>query len=290
MAATPPEGAGLGGGQPSRTAMLAALGRGLHRFHYEPPWIFDDPYAVPLVGPGWPDMHAALVSVVGEDFARRLYAMGTARARYTEDRLPGVFEQYVILGAGLDSFAWRRPDLMRNLRVFEVDHPATQEWKRARIAALGLPLDGAVTFAPIDFQSATLHEGLSAAGFDWSRPALFSCLGVTVYLPLEAVEATLRTIAGGAPGSEVVLSYVPPRDHLEGADAAIGEILVQFAARLGEPIQTVLPPADAEALVRRCGLTPVEDVGASDLHKRYWSNRPDDLTICGFERYLVAAT
>ena len=116
---------------------------------------------------------------------------------------------------GWTPFTWRRPYLLRSLRVFEVDHPVSQDYKRERIAALGLPESDALAWAPVDFERETLRDGLTRAGFDWSRPACFSWLGVTMYLTIEAVEATLRTIAECAPGSEVVFSYGRTDEHLD---------------------------------------------------------------------------
>src|SRR5215472_16931802 len=130
------------------------------------------------------------------------------RSRYAEDRLVGgEFTQYVNLGAGLDSFAWRRPDLLSSLRVFEVDHPASQAWKLERARDLALPLSDSQVFVPADFEAEPLQDALHTAGFDWRHPALFSWTGVAPYLTAQAIESTLRTIAGVAAGSEVVFSY-----------------------------------------------------------------------------------
>ena len=128
-------------GEPSRTAIMAATARGLHRLEAATPWVFDDFLALVLVGPSWPEVRAELVAAVSEPLFRATSTMTVTRARYTEDRLAaGRFDQYVLLGAGLDTFAWRRPDaLAAGLRVFEVDHPASQAWKLARVEELGLP-------------------------------------------------------------------------------------------------------------------------------------------------------
>jgi methyltransferase (TIGR00027 family) len=134
--------------------MSAAVARGTHRLWDEPPWIFDDPFALILVGPWWEDIAAA----------------SRALARYPEERLlEGDYSRYVVLGAGLDSFAWRRPDVCRGVRVFEVDHPATQAWKRDRVANLALPIGGQHLFVSVDFQTEALDDCLDSAGFDWSR-------------------------------------------------------------------------------------------------------------------------
>ena len=124
--------------------------------------------------------------------------------------------QYVMLGAGLDSFAWRRPDLLGQLRVFEVDHPASQAWKLQRVDDLGLPTHEHHVFVAVDFEVQSLRDGLDAAGFDWSQPTMFSWLGVIVYLTMDAVESTLRTVAECRSGSEVVFEYVLTEEFVPG--------------------------------------------------------------------------
>lgn len=162
---------------PSRTAMLAAITRGLHRQAEQRPWILDDPFALILVGPTWPAMAEQLTTLFPERILRKTSAGIAMRSRFAEDRLTeGRFAQYVMLGAGLDSFVWRHPDLVRSLRIFEVDHPASQAWKRERIAELGLPTYDSHAFAAVDFEVESLRDGLDAAGFDWEQPTLFSWL------------------------------------------------------------------------------------------------------------------
>jgi methyltransferase (TIGR00027 family) len=269
--------------------MMTATIRGVHRQEHSRPWVLDDPYALPLVGPAWSELHAVLGQVVREPVLRRAIAQIVARSRYAEDRLNDSFTQYVILGAGLDSFAWRRPDLLSSLRVFEVDHPATQVWKQERVAALALPTSDRHVFAPIDFGTATLREGLSAAGFDWAQPTLYSWLGVTGYLTLDAVEATLRAVASGAGGSEIVMGYLGTPPFLDELGAEFLAVLTGLAAQSGEPVDTFLSPSEAEALVERCGLSVVENLDSEDLRQRYFAARPDRLTPLKFERYLTAA-
>src|SRR5262249_39586542 len=139
--------------QPSRSAMSTAVARATHRLWAEPPWIFDDPFALILVGAGWENFAAASRGLARSPVVRQGHAGVLVRSRYPEDRLTeGQYSQYVILGAGLDSFAWRRPDLRGSLRVFEVDHPATQAWKHERIATLALPISEGHVFVPVDFE------------------------------------------------------------------------------------------------------------------------------------------
>lgn len=276
--------------EPSRTAKLAALARGQHRLLHGPPWIFDDPFALPLVGPGWQELYAAISALFREPVREQVIGfVGCARPRYAEDRLAaGTFDQYVMLGAGLDSFAWRRPDALGTLRVFEVDHPATQAWKQERAAVLALPAGDGHVFAPTDFETQTLRDGLDASGFDWSAPTLFSWLGVTAYLTVDAIEATLRVVAGSAAGSEIVLSYAvtdPFRDEIGEEFRATME---KVAADSGEPLLTFLSPTDAEELVGRCGFEVVDHPDRSMLHERYFAGREDDLTPYTAERVLTA--
>ena len=277
--------------EPSRTAMMSATCRGAHRLHDAAPWVFDDPFALSLVGPAWPEILGAMATRFSEPMLRQATASMVNRSRYAEDRLlAGAFAQYVILGAGLDSFAWRRPDVLRALRVYEVDHPATQAWKRERAEALALPTSDEHVFAPVDFESETLRHGLDAAGFDWSRPTLFSWLGVTQYLTTDAIRATLRTVAGSAPGSEIVFTYVPPPPFLDELGLEFIEVVSNVAGERGEPFRTFLSPADARTLVEEHGDLEIrEDLSRDDLHGRYFSDRSDGLTPYTAQRFVAAA-
>jgi methyltransferase (TIGR00027 family) len=277
-------------GEPSRTAMMAATARGLHRLEAAAPWVFDDFLALVLVGPAWRDVRAELVAALTEPLLRTCGTMTVARARCTEERLASTaFDQYVLLGAGLDSFAWRRPDaLARGLRVFEVDHPASQAWKLARVAELGLPASDRHVFVPVDFEVETFAVGLDRAGFDWSAPTLFSWLGVLPYLTVEAIEGTLRSIAKCAPGSEIALTYLIDRRLMEDVGREFYERFNRLATGVGEPLQTVLTPAEAEALVRRCGLEVVDHPTRDDVNARYFTGRSDDLSAITFEQFLTA--
>ena len=159
--------------------MLAAVARGLLRMEAMPPWVLDDAFALVLVGPAWQELRKGLISLFPTEVVREVLAAVCTRSRYAEDRLAaGAFAQYVILGAGLDSFAWRRPDLLRSLRVFEVDHPASQAWKLERVSDLALPLSDSQVFVPVDFEAESLQDALRTAGFDWDQRALFSWTGV----------------------------------------------------------------------------------------------------------------
>jgi methyltransferase (TIGR00027 family) len=278
-------------GEPSRTAMMAATVRGLHRLEEATPWVFDDFLALVIVGPAWPDLRAQLSAALSEPILRVVSTMSATRARYTEERLAGGgFEQYVLLGAGLDSFAWRRPDaLAKGLRVFEVDHPASQAWKLARVEDLGLPSNERHQFVPVDFEVETFDVGLDRAGFDRSGRTLFSWLGVLPYLTVEAIEATLRSFSKNSPGSEIALSYLIAPALMEDVGRVFHARWLDVAEKVGEPIQTALTPVEAEDLVRRCGLDVVDHPTRDDMQRRYFAGRADDLAPITFEQLMTAA-
>lgn len=270
--------------------MMAATARGLHRLEVAPPWILDDQLALVLVGPAWPDVRAELVDALSEPLLRTTGTMTVVRARYTEDRLAGGgFEQYVLLGAGLDSFGWRRPDaLAAGLRLFEVDHPASQAWKLGRVAELGLPSSDRHLFVPVDFEAETVADGLDRVGFDWSQRTLFSWLGVVPYLTVDAIEATLRSLAKSAPGSQIVVSYLIAEPFMEDTGRAMLDRFGRLAAGVGEPFHTAFTPEEAEACVRRCGLEVVDHPTRDDVEARYFAGRSDGLTPITFEQLLTA--
>src|SRR5215467_10958119 len=210
-------------GQPSATAILSAIHRASHLLLDETPTIFQDYWALRLSGV---EHETALRDILGAaeaeiarrstpEFAQTMLrytrAFVTMRQRYTEDALAQALArgvgQYVILGAGLASFAYRRPDLAAVVRVFEVDHPATQQWKRTRLQELDVVLPSNLTFVPLDFEQHTLAEELRACGHQPELPTFFSWLGVTAYLTDEAVFETLRYVASLAPESEIVFEY-----------------------------------------------------------------------------------
>jgi methyltransferase (TIGR00027 family) len=185
--------------------------------------------------------------------------------------------------------AWRRPDLLRRTRVIEVDHPASQAWKLERVRALGLAVDAAHVFAPVDFEVQSLREGLDAAGFDWDRPALFSWLGVTMYLTVDAIMATLSTIADCAPGSEVVLTYGARGDALDEDGRRFVALLRPVAAASGEPLVGRRSTPGVVELVGRSGLRIVDQPDRAEVVARYFADRTDDLVPYSAECLLTAA-
>ena len=264
--------------EPSRTAMMTAVWRGSLRLDCEPPWVLDDPFGLLLVRPAWGETRAQLWTMFGAAINRESCAYHCLRSRYTEDRLAqGSFEQYVILGAGLDSFVWRHPDLLRFLKVFEVDHPATQAWKLERVADLALPQNDAHVYVPIDFETESLRHGLNGAGFDLTKRTMFSWLGVTPYLTSDAIEATLRIIVSAGSGSEVVFDYAVDHSLLDDNGRKFHEIFLPLAADSGEPVQETWTVTGIEGLIARCGLHIADHPTREETIQQYFAGRHNGL-------------
>jgi methyltransferase (TIGR00027 family) len=239
--------------------------------------VFADPLAVPVLG-------AAPAEVFGDEIdlprTRGMRFLIAARSRFAEESLAAAVgrgvRQYVLLGAGLDTFAHRNPFADAGLRVFEVDHPATQGWKRTRLAEAGLTPPASLTFAPVDFERQTLAGGLAAAGFDAARPAFFAWLGVVIYLTREAVIETLRLIASLPAGSEVVFDYGVPRTASPPEQRAYDARREARLAARGEPWITRFAPLEIAAELKRLGFDELEDLGPAEMARRYLGvDRPD---------------
>lgn len=213
-----------------------------------------------------------------------------ARSRYSEDRATsGAFGQYVLVGAGLESFGWRRSDLLGALDVIEIDHPATQDWKRARASELGLHEHPNHIFVPVDLEREPLSTALERAGCDPCVQACLSWLGVTQYLSRDAITSTLGTVAATcAPGSEIVLTYVLTEPYLDEVGALCLQRNRALAAATGEDWQTLLAPEEAAALVEGAGLQVRENLLSHDVHQRYFTGRADGLTPYTLLGYLSA--
>ena len=275
----------------SATATGVAVARGAHRCCDHAPWVLDDPFALQLAGPRWAEIQSASEAAFPEAALRQSRASVVARSRYAEDRLvSGGFRQYVILGAGLDSFAWRRADLIGWLRLFEVDHPASQSWKRDRITELNLPVRDGHVFAPVDFETEPLRDALTRAGLDWSQPVFFSWLGVLIYLTPEAITATLNTVSRSGAGSEIVLSYDAPDAFLDDTAREMVKIEARQLAAVGEPYRTRMSPAQAETLIESAGLEVAEHLAPQALYDRYFTERSDGLRPSTAERLIAART
>ena len=259
-------------GKPSRTALGAAGHRAAHQV-LEGGRIFRDPLALRILGAG----AEAAVQAAWEDPSRRgLRLFIAVRSRFAEDALAASgLDQVVVLGAGLDTFACRaeRP----GLRVFEVDHPETQAWKRRLLAGAGIPEPPCLTFAPVDFEQGTLQDGLARAGFDPARPAFFAWLGVVPYLTGEAVNGTLGFIAGLPEGTRVVFDYGNPPGPVPDAYSLAREDLAGRVAALGEAIRTHFETAALHAQLSALGFREIEDLGPAQIRDRYFPGRGGDL-------------
>ena len=276
---------------PSRTAVLTAAARALHR-EEPPPWVLDDGLALALAG----DDGRALADRLRAELTPQALLGFTrwccVRARLPEDTVAAAAAegvgQYVILGAGLDSFAYRRGDLLDRVRVFEVDHPASQAWKRSRLDALGVSPPPNLVFAPVDFEHQTLGAGLAAAGFDVRVPAVFSWIGVTLYLTPEAIRATLATVAACAAGTRIVLTYNRPLSALGTLGRETDTVIAGIAGAMGEPVISRFEPDEIERLLREVGFTDVADFGPEEAVRTYFAGR-QDVRFGGAQRLVVAA-
>ena len=274
---------------PSQTAQTAAAARAAHLIVDGEPVIFADHLAAALLGERADEFisyHRAHGTHLVLSSAR---AQVLCRSRFTETHLAacarGGTTQYVILGAGLDSFAYRAGAAHGGpARVFEVDHPGTQQWKRDHLGAAGIPVPDSVTFVPVDFERDSLAGLLNQAGFDPSRPALVSWLGVTMYLTEDAISQTLTEIGGFAPGTQLIADYMLPADLRDEAGNTYADLVAPAAAERGEPWLTFLAPDGMSALLEGHGFGAVEHVRQRDsipatLWKRTDSLRPAGLSV-----------
>ena len=264
--------------QASKTALGAATLRAVHQL-LDQPRIFTDPLAFKVIGA---EAEAALRADLSPHLPpdrRAQRANIAARSRFAEDELAKAvatgMRQYVLLGAGLDTFACRNPHEAAGLRVFEVDHPATQAWKRRQLATAGLRLPQSLIFASVDFERQTLAEGLAAAGFDATKPAFFSWLGVTTYLTREAVMQTLGFVAALAPGTSIVFTYSTSPEKLAPAQRAIFAARAERVAAIGEPWRSFFEPAELARDLAALGFSAIEDLGPAEIHARYFAGRSD---------------
>jgi methyltransferase (TIGR00027 family) len=248
-------------GRASRTALMAACARAVHLLIYGPRAVLLDWLAWPLVGAEAESLAATLRAMFG-DGTSRLTTWIAARSRFTEDWLEGSgAAQYVVLGAGLDSFAWRQSG---QLPVFEVDHPATQEWKRSRLDALGIAAPPELVWAPIDFEAESLTDGLGRSGLP-ARHTFVSWLGVVPYLSLDAIHATLAEI----PPCMLAVSHATPEDMWPDDVRTMSNTFRSIAAQAGEPPMTWIAPDQFADLLAEHGFEVLERAGYWDVEPRW---------------------
>jgi methyltransferase (TIGR00027 family) len=276
--------------QPSRTALRVALRRAAHQLHDARPLVFEDPLAVRILGPAAAELRAP-------DKDKRPHSAGmrafmVARSRLAEDVLAqGVRElgvrQYLVLGAGLDTFAYRNPHA--DVRVFEVDHPATQAWKRQRLQHAAIAQPESMRMVAVDFERQSLAEELLAAGFDRSAPTVTAWLGVVPYLTLEAFRATTSLLGTFAHGSSVVFDYSQPREALGRVEQMMLDSLSARVAQAGEPFRLFFRPEALRTELALAGLTVVEDLDSAAISTRYFAARTDGLLLRGAAGRLCCA-
>ena len=274
------------------TAVRVALWRAMHVQIDALPHILEDELGLKLAAPDndWrrrPDMDP--------ETTKRFRASIVARARFIEDLVAeqvvrGV-NQYVVLGAGLDTFAQRRPEIASNLRIFEVDRPGPQAWKRQRLIELGFGIPKYLRFVPVDFEADQSWWGqLVNAGFDARRPAVIASTGVTMYLTKHAVEDKLRSIARLAPSSALAMTFLLPLDLLEPEDRPGLQMAEKGARAAGTPFISFFSAPEMSTLASEAGFKNIQCISTADLIKRYFAGRTDGLRPSSGESFLVATT
>lgn len=262
---------------PSRTALFAAYCRAYHQTA-DQPVLFVDELVAPFLGVTAEELNKTTtrpgdhVGIVINDRARRLFF--AARARYAEECIEAAAatgtQQVVILGAGLDTFAYRNQH--HDLRTFEVDHPATQAWKRERLTSAGIDIPSTLTLVPVDFETQDLASELASAAFTREEPAIFIWLGMIFYLTPHAARATLEYIAMQAQATEVVLDYLQPASTSE--DRAHLQARAERLASAGEPFLNYFAPDEMSSLLRTLGFTKIEDRPAEDVISTFLGESP----------------
>jgi methyltransferase (TIGR00027 family) len=277
---------------PSKTAYRVALSRAAHQM-LDMPKVLEDPVALRLVGA----KGAAEIRGGGRQFtskfAHSLRAFLVARSRFAEDELASAIargvRQYVILGAGLDTFAYRHPYAAIPLRVFEVDHPNTQAFKRTQLDAAGIAAPSQVTFVPMNFETQTLAEQLRLAGFNADEPTFFSWLGVSMYLKPETVMATMQYVASSsAIGSSIVFDFITPISRERLFRRLHLRALTYLLAAIGEPWHSFFDPLTLRDKLKTMGFTQVDGMGPDDINTRYFHQRTDKLKVGGLGHVMLA--
>jgi methyltransferase (TIGR00027 family) len=261
-------------GHPSRTARAAAAHRAVHQV-LEQGAIFSDPLAIRILGA---DAEDAIRDASADPAARPLRLFIAVRSRFAEDALAAAMgrgvRQVVVLGAGLDTSAYRHA-AGADARIFEVDHPATQVWKRQCLAAAGIEPPPTLTFVPVDFAREALGVALERAGFAADRRTFFTWLGVVPYLAEGSVLETLRFVAGHAAGADIVFDYANPLSAAaSNRRAAFHEALAERVASAGEPFRSYFETRRLLATLAKLGFANVEDLGPDQIRARYFPNRP----------------
>ena len=273
---------------PSRTALRVALRRAAHQI-YDTPIVFEDPIAIPILGETYAEELRRTPTRADRRFSIAMRAHLVARSRYAEDNLgravaAGV-HQYVLLGAGLDTFAYRNP--WPHLQVFEVDHPASQRWKRELLRNSRIAVPDDLTYVAVDFECQSLAVELQQAGLNFQVPTFFAWLGVVPYLTLPAFRATIAFVGSQPAGSGIVLDYGQPRSALPTFEQLARDSLASRVQLAGEPFQLFFTPEEIAS--EFTAYRSLEDIGKEEINARYFAGRSDELKILGSAGRLLSA-
>ncbi len=273
--------------QPDNTALRTALWRALHVLTDDKPYIIEDKIGFDLIKPeqGWqerPDMK----------FTKSLRASIVARARFIEDiakeQIAKGVKQYVLLGAGLDSFAQRNTAISSQIDIYEIDQPDTLNWKQEKLIENGYKIPNNLHFVPVNFETSSWSEELTNNGFDIKQTTFVSCTGVTLYLTKEAITDTLKKLTSLASGSTIAISFYLPIEQLEGEDKNLMEMSIKGAAASGTPFVSFFTFEEISKLAERIGMKEIQTVSTKDMTDRYFKNRADNLFPANGEFFLVA--
>lgn len=277
---------------PDHTAIRVALWRAMHVLVDSAPYVFEDELGLKLVGPdeGWRergDMHP--------EGTRGYRASIVGRARYIEDLLEEKMKegvsQYVILGAGLDTFVQRKPELASKLKVFEIEEPATQKWKIDRLKELGMVIPSTLKFVPVDFESGeSWLDQLKKNGFNETKPSLIVSTGVSMYLSREANLETLKKILILAKGTTLAMTFMLPPGLVEAEDRPGYEMVLKKTAEAGTPFLSLFSPVEATHLAKEAGFQNIQYVSRKDIIQKYFTGRKDSLVPSSGEEFLVVTT
>jgi methyltransferase (TIGR00027 family) len=279
-------------GAGSDTAIFTALLRAAHQILDDAPRILEDPIAVGLSPGSTEEKIRKATAELQQPRVKVLRSIFVFRSRFAEDSLRQAVDadvrQFVVLGAGFDTFAYRQPPWARALRIFEVDHPDSQDLKKRRLEKSNIAVPANLSFCPVDFESVTLEAGLAAASFDFARPAFFSWLGVTQYLTREATLATLRFVRGLAPGSQILFEVVVPDSSLPEDERRVAEWAAETSAARGEPWLSRFEAAEMRAHLAQLGYRSSIHLSTEEAQARYFQGRGDGLRVPAMAQLLVA--
>lgn len=275
--------------EPDNTAVRTALWRALHLQADANPHIIKDEIGLKLVSPsdGWqerPDMK----------FTKRLRASIVARARFTDDLIieessRGI-KQYVILGAGLDTFAQRWPEIASRFQIYEIDLPGTLGWKQKRLKEIGIGIPEYLHFVPVNFENSSWWKQLLKSGFDNALPAFVSCTGVSLYLSKEAIISTLNQIASFKSGSQLAMTFYLPMELLDDEDKPMQEIAEKGAREAGTPMLSFFTTDEILQLAHNAGFRKTETITTKDMEQLYFRDRTDNFLPASGEVFLLATT